>query len=113
MGLWAEIYGVASSVTMPWSAAKEAESKLIQDRREVSLVLIIDRAASETTSKSLGNRFLRVVKRSSPDQTPTKKEIGTRDFDYLIDGSRSDGSMIAKRERASDSSEIIWWRASG
>ena len=82
--------------------------KNIMMNREVLESEIIDRAASETTSKSLGNRLLRVVKRSGPDQTPTKKEIDAADFDYLIDGPCSDGSTIAQGKKVSDSSEIIW-----
>jgi hypothetical protein len=84
------------------------ESKIVQDGMEVSPVLIIDCAASETTAKSLGNKFLRAVKRFGPDQTPTRKEIGAGDFDYLIGVSCGDGSNIIQRAKASDSSEITW-----
>ena len=88
------------------------ESKIIQDGREVSLVLVIDCPSAETTAKSLGNKFLRAVKRFGPDQTPTRKEIGTGDFDYLINLSCGDGSNVAQGGKVSNASEITWQFAS-
>ena len=74
-----------------------------------SLVLIVDCAITdERVAKSLGTNFVRQVKIFNPDPRPRGSQIGTGDYDYLIDGPCSDGSKIAQGERASDSSEIIW-----
>ena len=62
----------------------------------------------ERVAKSLGTNFVRQIKIFSPDPRPRGGQIGTGDYDYLIDVSCGDGGDVAKGAKVSNAFEITW-----
>ena len=88
------------------------EATIQQDGRELSLVLTIECAASESTAKKtarfLGEELLRLIKKFGPDSDPTTSAVGIGDFVYLLGVTCANGTSIANGMKASDSTEIAW-----
>ena len=85
-----------------------SEATISQNGSELALVLIVDCETSEAVAKSLGDKFVRLVKRWGPDDDPSRPEIGSGDYDYQVDVSCGGASAIAKGAKTRNSTSITW-----
>ncbi len=85
-----------------------SELSITQDGNEMALVMVVDCSTSFDSAKSMGDRFVRLLKRWSPDLDPSTTEIGTGDYNYLVGVSCDNGTTIAKGSKPTDSASIAW-----
>ena len=85
-----------------------SEVTINQDGNSLSLLMIVNCATSEDAARSMGERFVRLVKQWSPDPDPTTAEIGTGDYNYSVGISCENGTTIAKGSKTSGSAKIAW-----
>ena len=85
-----------------------SEVTISQDGSSLSLLMIVNCATSEDAARSMGERFVRLVKRWSPDPDPTTAEIGTGEYNYSVGISCENGTTIAKGSKTSGSAQIAW-----
>ena len=85
-----------------------SEMSITQDGNDMALVMVVDCSTSFDSAKSMGDRFVRLLKRWSPDLDPSTAEIGTGDYNYLVGVSCDNGTTIAKGSKTTDSATIAW-----
>ncbi len=85
-----------------------SDLSITQDGNEMSLVMVVNCSTSFDSAKSMGSRFVRLLKRWSPDLDPSTTEIGTGDYNYQVGVSCENGTSIAKGLKTTDSATIAW-----
>lgn len=83
------------------------DAAISQKGKELSLVIIVDYAASEEYAKELGDNFVRMVKALSEDESPGK-EIGTGIYDYLVGVYYPNEEGVCLGAKVSFSDHITW-----
>ena len=85
-----------------------SEMSITQDGNDMALVMVVDCSTSLNSAKSMGDRFVRLLKRFGPDLDPSTTEIGTGDYNYQVGVSCENGTSIAKGSKTTDSATIAW-----
>ena len=85
-----------------------SEMSITQDGNDMALVMVVDCSTSIDSAKSMGDRFVRLLKQFSPDLDPSTTELGTGDYNYQVGVSCENGTSIAKGSKTSGSTQIAW-----
>ena len=83
------------------------DAAITQDGRDLSLVLVVNAAASEEYAKELGNNFVRLVKTFGPEEVPGR-EIGEGIYDYLVGVYTPAEEQIALGAKVRSARSITW-----
>ena len=83
------------------------DAAIAQDGRKLSLVIIMNAAATEEYAKEVGENFVRYLKSTSPDESPGK-EVGSGIYDYLIGVYTPTEKAIAEGAKARGARRISW-----
>ena len=84
-----------------------SDAAITQDGRNLSLVLVVNAAASEEYAKELGSNFVRLVKTFGPEEAPGR-EIGEGIYDYLVGVYTPAEEQIALGAKVSFARSITW-----
>ena len=83
------------------------DAAISQDGRNLSLVLVVNAAASEEYAKEVGDNFVRLVKTFGPEEAPSG-EVGAGIYDYLIGVYTPSEKRIALGAKVSFATRITW-----
>ncbi len=100
-----ETKGMAINVIKNYPLVVDVAIK--QKGRDISLVLIVDRAVSKQKAKELGDNFVRLVKSFSKDKIPGKK-IGRGIYNYLVGVYYPDEVKLVIGAKVYTAEQITW-----
>ena len=83
------------------------DAAIAQDGHKLSLVVIINAAATEEYAKEVGENFVRYLKAMSPDETPGR-EVGPGIYDYLIGVYTLTEEAVAEGAKHRSARRISW-----
>ena len=83
------------------------DAAITQDGSKLTLVVIVNAAATEGYAKEVGENFVRYLKATGPDENPGK-EVGSGIYDYLIGIYTPTEAVIAEGAKVDIARKISW-----
>ena len=84
------------------------DAALTQHGRTVSLSLVVSVATQPETARTLGERFVGLVKTAAMVEPNPNTEIGTGEFDYIVHISSPDTRLIAQGRKTTIDTQLQW-----
>ena len=83
------------------------DAAVVQEAKQLSLVIFVDYATSKERAKQLGDSFVRLVKTYGPEPAPSKI-VGEGTFDYLVGVYYPNEELVVQGAKVSFSEHITW-----
>ena len=83
------------------------DATITQDRRRLTLLLVVKASTNESHSKQLGESFVRILKTLSQDDAPGKS-VGRGTYDYVVYVYFPNAELVVLGAKSRVSDRIRW-----